>query len=269
MPDARRPLWCGMLLALCACELDQPYLDPDGPRYAGDYRQGEAAESATIKVVSYNLEFGREVDVATAALETEALGGADVVLMQELHPDAVDRLAAALSLAYVYYPASVKNGQDFGNAVLSRWPIQGDQKVLLPHGDPYTNSHRIAVSATLDISGRPLRSYSTHLATPSLGLGARLDQLEAIARHADFAGGPALIGGDLNTADPGSASQFEDLLGDYQFRWASSDATDTGTSFGQSATLDYVFARDVAAQSSGTFAGEAGSDHRPIWVVLD
>lgn len=257
-------------VCLIGCDpIERNYLKPDEPRYAGDHTVAEPTPGDVLRVVSYNLLLGREVAVAVAALGSEPLAGADVILMQEMNAEAIDELAAALQLRYVLYPASVKHGQDWGNAVLSRWPLVDDHKVLLPHADPYTNSRRIAVAARVDFDGVDILAYSTHIATPSLGLGARLDQVEAILDDAaDVA--PALIGGDFNTADPGSADQMIDLLGGREFTWASDDATATGTAFGLTdATLDYVFARGLSARASGTFTGEAGSDHRPVWVEID
>ncbi len=103
--------------------------------------------------------------------------------------EGVDRIAAALKLHWVYYPASIKMGRDWGNAILSRWPLSEDRKLLLPHGDPYSNTRRIAVAAQADVGGRPVLVYSTHIATPSLGLGARLDQIQNIVDDAAGATG--------------------------------------------------------------------------------
>ena len=297
-----------------ACTIEPNYLDPDGPRYVCDYTSAEPDPGGPLRVVSYNLAFGRNVPAAIAALETGPLAGADLVLMQEMDAPGVDQIAKALGLRYVYYPASVKHDQDWGNAVLSRWPLVEDHKLLLPYADPFSNSRRIATAARIDIGGREALIYSTHIATPSLGLGARLEQLETIIDDAGDAGVaghtgdtcdagvaadaadaadtpdsddatdaafaadgddaadasdlPVLIGGDLNTADPGSAGQVRDLFAGRGFAWASKHATDTGSAFGFDATLDYVFARGLEPQGSGTFAGDSGSDHQPIWVEL-
>lgn len=260
--------WLALAPLALACSIEPNFLDPDEPRYDGDHTSGEPVLGDVLRVVSYNLAFGREVEAAIAALETEPLAGADIVLMQEMDDDGVEAIAAALGLRYVYYPASEKKGREWGNAILTRWPMPDDRKVLLPWADPYTNSRRIAVTATLEIGAVDLAVYSTHTATPSLGLGARLDQIEAILDDAGDAA-PVAIGGDLNTADPGSAGQVRELFGDRGFDWASDGATDTGTAFGFDATLDYVFTRGLTARRSGTFEGEAGSDHQPIWVELE
>lgn len=252
-----------------ACSIEPNYLEPDWPRYCEDYAIDEPVLGDVLRVVSYNLEFGREVETAIAVLRAEPLAGADFILMQEMENKGVDRIAAALDLGYIYYPASVKHGQDWGNAILSPWPLLDVRKVLLPYADPFTNSRRIAVTARVDLGGAAdLLIYSTHTATPSLGLGARLDQMEAILDDAGEAA-PVVIGGDFNTADPGSADQVLELFADHDFIWASDHATDTGTGFGFDRTLDYVFARGLVAAASGTFDGEAGSDHKPIWAELE
>jgi endonuclease/exonuclease/phosphatase family metal-dependent hydrolase len=259
--------WC---LLGCACGIEPNYTDPDGPRYAGDHAAAQPPAGGPLLVVSYNLAFGREVATAIDVLGQAPLVGADLVLMQEMEACGVDRIAREVGLNYVYYPASRKKGQDWGNAVLSRWPIVEDRKLLLPYADPFSNSRRIAVATRIDVGGEEILVYSTHIATPSLGLGARLDQIETILDDADQTDPelPALIGGDLNTADPGSGGQVRELFSDHDFTWASDDATDTGTAFGSDATLDYVFARRMTAGDSGTLRGDAGSDHQPIWVEL-
>lgn len=261
-------IWLALAPLTLACSIEPNYTDPDEPRYACDHTEDEPVLGDVLRAVSYNLAFGREVEAAIAALRTEPLAGADIILMQEMDADGVDAIAVALGLRYVYYPASVKKGRDWGNAILTRWPLRDDRKVLLPWADPYTNSRRIAVTATLEIGAVDLAVYSTHTATPSLGLGARLDQIEAILDDAGDSD-PVAIGGDLNTADPGSAGQVRELFDDRGFAWASDDATDTGTAFGSDATLDYVFTRGLSPRRSGTFAGDAGSDHQPIWVELE
>ncbi len=252
---------------LISCTREPNYLHPRGPRYAGDHTTSEPSPRAALRVVSYNLLLGRKVDVAIAALRTEPLAGADLVLMQEMDAAGVDRIARALGLRYVYYPASIKKGRDWGNAILSRWPIRADHKVLLPHPDPYSNTRRIAVAATIDLGDDQLLVYSVHTNTPTLGMASRLEQLNAILVDAGDTS-PAVIGGDFNTSDPGSKRKLLELLAKNNIRWASNRATASNSRLGVDFTLDFIFARGLVAGASGTFAGEAGSDHRPIWVVL-
>lgn len=251
-----------------ACSIEPNYLEPDWPRYEEDHAIVEPELGDVLRVVSYNLEFGREVGKAIAVLDQAPLADADFILMQEMEHEGVDAIALEHELRYIYYPASQKNGRDWGNAILSRWPLLDVRKIRLPWADPFTNSRRIAVAARVELGETELLVYSTHTATPSLGLGARLDQMETILDDAGDAA-TVIIGGDLNTADPDSGDQVLELFADHDFTWASDDATGTGSAFGFDVTLDYVFARGLEASASGTFDGDAGSDHKPIWVELE
>src|SRR5688500_17144688 len=94
-------------VALAACRTGRNYDDPGAPRHAGAPRGGDVrAATDTLRVVSFNTAFARRLDAAMAMLDTHtALRGADVVLLQEMTGDATRRVAQALGLHWVYYPA--------------------------------------------------------------------------------------------------------------------------------------------------------------------
>lgn len=256
-------------LGAAGCDLPENYLDVDGPRYAGDYASDEPEVRDHLMIVSYNLKFGRDIEAARDALRSPYLAGADVILMQEMGPDGVDQLARDLALRYVYYPGSVHDEGDFGNAVLSPWPIVEDHKVITPHADPYNGRRRPATAAVVDIDGVRVGAWSVHLAIPTLGLGARLDQIDAVAEDAAQLDGIRVVGGDFNTADWGAQDQTIDVMRDHGHRWVSSGAVETVERFGARWTLDFVFADGLAPIGSGVFAGESGSDHPPIRAVVE
>ncbi len=249
------------------CDVAENYLDPAGPRYAGDFHGGRPTPVGDeLLVVTYNLRYAIAIDVAIAALGQPPLGGADIVLMQEMDAEGTERIAAALGLHYVYYPASIHtNGRDFGPAVLSPHPIIADHKLVLPHVDPSDGRVRTATAATLDLGGTEVAAYSVHTSIVALGLGARLDQAAAMISDAAPTG-PLVIGGDFNTGDPGSVDQTVDLFADRGLAWATAGTGDTGQRNGVRFLLDFVFARDLPARTAGVFTGEAGSDHRPVWA---
>jgi endonuclease/exonuclease/phosphatase family metal-dependent hydrolase len=267
------PLLLG--LAACRCALAPNYEDPAGPRYAGDFVTAAPVPGELLRVVAYNLALGEEVDIAIAALSTPPLAQADVVLMQEMDAGGVERIARALGLRYVYYPAFVqRDGDDFGNAVLTRWPILADRKVLLPHYDPYVHSRRAGVLTVLDLGGgRPAVVGSVHTATFLTGLGARLDQAQAMRDAVDATdaappGALRLVAGDFNTPDPGSLDQTVALYAERGYAWASEGAGPTGHWLLGSFTSIVAFARGADTRARGVYAGESGSDHQPIWVEL-
>jgi endonuclease/exonuclease/phosphatase family metal-dependent hydrolase len=168
-------------------------------------------------------------------------------------------------MAYVYYPGSVHtNGRDFGNAVLSRWPIVSDRKLILPHKNPTDGRIRIAVQATVATPLGDIAAYSVHTETPWLGPRARLEQAGAVLKDAGAFELSSLAGGDFNTGDPGSLEQTVELFQAAGFAWASSDAGDTAGSY----SLDHIFVRRIMPLRSGSVVTQA-SDHRPSWAQLE
>lgn len=265
------PLWALLALGLMTgCPQMASYPDEAGPRYSGDYRPvvpTATTPPSSVTVVTYNLAFAEHVPEAIASLSSPPLAGADVIAMQEMDASSVERIAKELGLSYVYYPASVaKDGDDFGNAVLSRWPITADRKINLPHDDPYHQQHRIGVAATVDIRGTPFQMVSVHGATPIVGLGARLDQAETVIQAVKGEAPAQVIAGDFNTSDPGSLTQTVKLFTGLGFQWASEGAEDTVNSIIGKLTLDSVFARGLTPVERGVDTRPSGSDHQPVWV---
>src|SRR5438477_9494112 len=188
----RRPGRSAVLLAaVCvaaACARTRNYVDPAGPRFAGQFA-GQPRPRG-IRVVSFNVKYGRNVTGAAALLGGDArLSGADVIALQEMDELGVECLARTLGLNYVYYPAAVHpaDRRNFGNAILSPWPNEDDRKLVLPHLSRFDRMERIAVAATVRVRGQlPVRVFSVHLETPAgLGPGARRDQARAVLDSAE------------------------------------------------------------------------------------
>lgn len=252
--------------ALAACRTGRNYEHPGAPRYAGapPAAAGARAAADTLRIVSFNIAFARRVDAAIALLSTHpALRDADVVLLQEMTGDATRRVAEALGLWYVYYPAihHRRARRDFGNAVLSRWPIVDDAKLVLPHVSRYGGTQRTATAATIRVGHAAVRVYSTHLGTlADVGAAARRDQLRAVL--ADAAGHPRVVlGGDLNDGAVGR------VVRDAGYAWP----TERGPRTTRLGRWDHVFLRGLAspgADGAGTVREARGvSDHVPVWAL--
>lgn len=256
---ARR--WLLLLPALWSCRAALNYPEPNEPRYGGSPSPARAAVATdTLRIVSFNIEFAKEMRRSIAILRSRPeLRDADVVLLQEMTAPAAKLAADSLRMHYVYYPAIYNRlaRQDFGNAVLSRWPIVEDAKLILPSRSRYAGTQRIATAATIRAGQRTLRVYSTHLGTPAdLGWDGRVAQLQAILDDAR-AFPLAVIGGDMNSAEIGK------LARDAGWEWPT-DTIPKGNTFGR---LDHIFLRGFRAMRAGTTPIAPGvSDHRPIWV---
>ncbi len=137
-----------------SCRTGANYPAPDGPRYSG---RPEGIDSPritpdTLRLVSFNIKYGEQMDSALYLLATHPeLRAADILLLQEVDNDGTQRVARAFGFAYVYYPAMkrVNTGRDFGNAVVSRFPIIADRKIVLPHMARLAGGQRTATAATL------------------------------------------------------------------------------------------------------------------------
>ena len=253
-----------VLLSATGCVTGLNYVAPDGPRYAG----GKIADAPvrlhgdTLTVVSFNIQYAIHIDSALVVLQnTPALRDADIVLLQEMDEPGTQRIADALHMAYVYYPASKRKDikRDWGNAVLARWPIVKDNKLVLPHIGKLAKTMRAATGVTMLVAGVPVRVYSAHLGTIwNVGPGGRRDQLRTIIADA-AAYDHVIIGGDMNSETVGK------VAADSGFAWPTSQIPKS-TRYGR---LDHFFVRGLTLPdtAAGTVPNNHhASDHRPVWL---
>lgn len=255
-----------LMVLLAGCRTGRNYPDPAGPRYSGEAPTIQApARGDTLKVVSFNIEYSRETKRSIRILKSTAeLRDADVILLQEMTAPTTKMVADSLGMHYVYYPAIYNRvvRHDFGNAILSRWPIVEDAKLILPSRSRYAKTQRIATAATIQVGSKRLRVYSTHFGTPAdLGWEGRVAQLRYILDDAK----PfehVLVGGDMNSKDIGRVARESGYL------WP----TDTIRKSNLYGRLDHFFLRGLAlagATATGThYVPPAISDHSPIWIRL-
>ena len=259
-------LLLGLSTAGCRAVLNYP--SPLGPRYAGSPTSPSVAPATkhAVRVVTYNVQWGKHVDRAIQVLQTRTpLPDADIVVLQEMDAEGTRRIADALGMAWVYYPAVVhpKRGHDFGNAVLSRWPIVADEKLMLPHIGGLRHAQRTATAATVLVGSVQVRVYSAHLGTPSdIRPSRRRDQAHAIL--ADAATYPlVIVAGDMNSHGIGKEFRAGGFL------WPTEHNGFTTAVF----NWDHIFfkgfvALDRARTSAGIVRDTLGtSDHDPVWAV--
>jgi endonuclease/exonuclease/phosphatase family metal-dependent hydrolase len=259
---ALRLVSVAMVAACSAARLN--YTDPLGPRYAGG-APSAPRHGDTLKVVSFNIQYAEHVDRAIALLrETEALRDPDVLLLQEMDELGAREIADSLGLDYVYYPSRLHPGtrRDFGNAILSRYPMESDRKIILPHLARLNHTLRTAVGATIRVGGRRIRVYSVHLATMAEnGPGARRDQLAAVLADAERY--PAVVlGGDFNS---GSVPEIAVERG---FAWPTSHLGRTRALW----DTDHVLLKGLAVAGNPAVGlvpeVRGASDHKPVWALV-
>ena len=241
------------------------YSSPQGPRYSAGFPAGVVAPARhdTLRVASFNIQFAIHVDSAIALIRNDStLRDADILLLQEMDEAGTQRIAQALGMSYVYYPSTLhpKTHRDFGNAVLSRYPIIADAKILLPHISRFRHTQRTATAALVQMGDVAVRVYSTHLGTVAdVSAASRRDQMRAILQDAAQYQ-HVIIGGDLNNKSVGDVARAAG------YAWPTQNGPHTVHLF----RWDHIFLRGLivpARNASGTIINNHhASDHRPIWV---
>lgn len=259
---SRRGLALASLVGLAACATAVNY-PADGPRFSGV--APAAAPQSTLRVVTFNTHFAGKVEEQIDLFRSDAeLSQADVVVLQEMDDANVARIADALGFNYVYYPATLhpKSKANFGNAILARWPIEDDRKILLPHVAGTTKEQREAVVGTVRIGSQAIRVYAVHFGTLfEVGFGGQEEQARAVVADADTSSIPVIIAGDLNSHRAGHV--FENG----GFTWPTKGLGRTYAYF----DFDHIFLRGpgLAWSSVGIVRDTLGtSDHRPVWAKV-
>ncbi|SFK66829.1 endonuclease/exonuclease/phosphatase family protein [Lysobacter sp. cf310] len=129
----------------------------------------------------------------------------DVIALQEVlqHPalpNQAQSLAAALGYrAYFVSVDAADAPRRYGNAILSRRPVLAfDWKPLQPADDYRTVAH-----ARIEVDGRVVNVYATHLHYKPEGGAIRQRQIDDLLAYIDATAGgaPSLVAGDFNAAE--------------------------------------------------------------------
>jgi endonuclease/exonuclease/phosphatase family metal-dependent hydrolase len=252
-----------LALATCSCASSHNYVEPAGPRYAGCY--AASPDTNAIRLVTFNIKLSKEIDKAIDLLKTDPrLAAADLVMLQEMDAAGVHQIAFALGMCYVYYPATQRSGgHDFGDAILSKWPIEDDRKIILPHNGRFGKTQRIAVTGIVTIRERKVRLYSLHLATwVEVSFKHRKEQAMTVVENARKGPDLVIVAGDMNSHDVG------EVFVQSGYTWPTRDEARTV----KNGKLDHIFLKGLRLRDSTSVGvvkdNHGASDHRPVWAVL-
>lgn len=241
-----------------------------------------------LRVASWNVALAPDPEAhARALLASPDVAAADVILVQEIdayigEPSRAARLAAALGMTWVYAPERDEGDHTHGQAILSRYSLEGAEVMELPHVDqPVRPRRRVAVAAAVVLDpARRLRVVDVHLDT-RIGPVDRIRQLDpAVAAPS----GPIVAGGDLNTnpwawvetvvpltvpeaiTGQDQAAIVDDYMAALGYASAIPHDVATHTAAGLTMRLDALYPHGVAMGAAGVARDVGGSDHWPIWV---
>ncbi len=168
-------------------------------------------DTVDLRVATYNVHRCRGLDRRVRPERIAAVLATidpDVVALQEVigpglsGPGHAERLGAALGMGWVMAPTRELRRHQFGNALLSRYPIREHQQHDLSWK---TCEPRSSQRVSIDVGGgRLVHVYNVHLGT------ALLERRYQAARLASWIharrGGPKLVLGDFNEWSRGLAS---------------------------------------------------------------
>ncbi len=248
------------------------YEEADGPLFEGHFAAEPSQSPETIKVVSYNVNDGIEIEQVIRELGMyNPLRGSDFFLLQEMDEVGTEQIARGLQYNYIYYPTSIpkRTGRNFGNAILSRWPLGNAEKLILPRKHPTNKQLRIAAKATAELPDRAITLYSVHTETYTVTTKHRKAQVAAIVDEIGPGDSAVIVGGDFNTVSGRSIRRLKRLFGEISLVRASSGAGTTVKKYKtRPSAADHIFSRGFEVKDRGTLHAALASDHFPVWVEL-
>ncbi len=239
-----------------------------------------------IKVVSYNIRWrvGEELNELIKLLKHDSeISGASIIGLQEVdrnkqrtgNLNTVKSIAEGLGQYYAWAAPPTPKAEmeeETGVAILSSYPLTDVHRILLPHPGP-GRRRRVAIGASVDIGGTPLRIYSVH-SENRIPVDEKIDQTKAVLE--DLAHYPkhmrAIILGDLNTWERGSVKKTSELFVSETFTTPFANGK---TTFLRTVLvipirlkLDWIWLRGLEATSHGIDKKVGMSDHWPLWIVV-
>ena len=246
------------------------YTHPSKPRYASlNAIMDRKSFDGTLKVITYNIKLSNKTDKALQLIaQHDELNNADIICLQEMDHAGVKLIAHTLNYNYIYYPAILhpRSNKDFGNAVLSKWPIIDDQKIILPKTGA-GKLQRIAVFATLQIHHIKvavicvhMRIFSTHQQR-RIPIDQIISSIEPSIKH-------CVIAGDFNTFSKSNCKAISEPFSDANFQHVTGRIGSTYKYWyllNKKAALDHIFIRGMSVVRAGKVSNRKPSDHIPIW----
>jgi endonuclease/exonuclease/phosphatase family metal-dependent hydrolase len=242
-----------------------------------------SAEGGELRVMSWNIQAGgRGLDSIAALIRAHE---PDVIGLQEVDvhwsersrfADQASELASRLGMTVMFAPIysvaaeAGKPPREFGVAVLTRhrvvrWRNDSLTRLSTQVTNPVPSLMPGLLEATIDIRGKPVRVFTTHLdyrADPAV----RRQQVAEMVRYLAGSETPSIVVGDLN-AGP-DAPELAPLFTVLRDAWGPGGAGLTYPSDNPVKRIDYVLASSHFATISTVVIASTVSDHRPVIARL-
>ncbi|WP_437187966.1 endonuclease/exonuclease/phosphatase family protein [Planctomicrobium sp. SH668] len=234
----------------------------------------KAEAEETIRVMTYNIHHGEGLDekldlsrIARIIKEAKA----DLILLQEVDSrakrshsvDQVAELAKMTGLHGQFSKAIALQGGEYGQAILSRYPIEAHQIHKLT-GKP-KSEQRIAAEHVVEINGRNVRVVTVHLdfSSPESTQQQAKEVLNILSESVE----PVILGGDFNaTPDSPALSLFKE-----NWEGVESPKENTFPADQPRTQIDFILVlkgKGLSIQSGKVIEESVASDHRPVLTEM-
>jgi endonuclease/exonuclease/phosphatase family metal-dependent hydrolase len=238
---------------------------------------GSLVQAQEFRVLTYNIHHGRGADgqvdleriaavIKSAKPDLVALNEVDRVVNRSGKVDQPAELARLTGLHAAFEKNIDYDGGEYGNAVLSRYPIAKVENVPLP--SQYRGEQRgMLVVEVHPREGQQLWFAATHFdyrPDPT----ERVKSVEMIAKllAGRFEGRTMILAGDLN------AVPESDVVRTLSKKWLVAESGNTFPAEKPTKRIDYVLARPAEewrVVSAEVLEASDQSDHRPVLVTLE
>jgi len=235
------------------------------------------APAPTLRILTYNIHHGEGLDgkVNLARIAQVIMtSGADLVALQEVdrkttrtgRVDQAMEIGILTNMHVRYGAAMAFQGGEYGQAILSRWPILMLRTHFLPN--PAQREPRIAVSAVIQTgTGHVVRFVSAHLDSNTEDDNRWLQAVRLQETFGMDDSLPVILAGDLNDV---TESRSLNRLMQHWTDASAGNPLPTAPAGTPQSRIDYVLLRPKNWEVRGsTVLDEAmASDHRPLLVTL-
>lgn len=221
-------------------------------------------EKTKLRVMTYNIRYGKGMDhqVDLSRIVDEIVRSeADVIALQEVDrfnarsgmKDQIKELGHMLDMSWVYCPSLDFGNTQYGNAILSKYPIEFTQAAALPSN----REQRSVLQANIDVHGEQISVFTTHLGVHMEEREQQLPILLEIVQERQF---PSILLGDFNM------QIHHSLMQPIKEHWHHAEINAPTVVGG--VEIDFVFYDfNVSAIKAWTSPSEA-SDHDPVIAEL-
>jgi len=244
--------------------------------------ENEVLVDRTLRVMSYNIHHANppseidKIDVQ-AIVKVIKAKNPDLVALQEVdfstdrsgEGNQAELIAKALDMEYYFAKAIDYDNGEYGNAILSKFPIRNGEVLALPNHPEDNTENRVVAIGLIDISeDQNILFGSTHLdyKEDSKSRILQVNELIEIARDENR---PLILGGDFNDD---LDSETIRLL-DSEFERTCKTCPPTIPVNDPQRAIDFIYFKHPQAKfkvkTHKVIPEEYASDHRPIFAEID